>query len=107
MFSGPDPRGNRHRGLQGAWRRLPRRQCLSRQRVRQSHRTCEVHARRGRPVEPAAGGLGRKPKWHIVRTSQATCGGSLVTKLNVNGKSVEVDVDPETPLLWVLRDTLG
>jgi aerobic-type carbon monoxide dehydrogenase small subunit (CoxS/CutS family) len=30
-----------------------------------------------------------------------------VTKLNVNGKSVEVDVDPETPLLWVLRDTLG
>jgi isoquinoline 1-oxidoreductase alpha subunit len=30
-----------------------------------------------------------------------------VTKLTVNGKSVEVDVDPETPLLWVLRDTLG
>jgi isoquinoline 1-oxidoreductase alpha subunit len=30
-----------------------------------------------------------------------------VTKLNVNGKAVEVDVDPETPLLWVLRDTLG
>jgi aerobic-type carbon monoxide dehydrogenase small subunit (CoxS/CutS family) len=30
-----------------------------------------------------------------------------VTKLNVNGKSVEVDVDPDTPLLWVLRDTLG
>ena len=30
-----------------------------------------------------------------------------MTKLNVNGKAVEVDVDPETPLLWVLRDTLG
>jgi aerobic-type carbon monoxide dehydrogenase small subunit (CoxS/CutS family) len=30
-----------------------------------------------------------------------------VTKINVNGKAVEVDVDPETPLLWVLRDTLG
>jgi isoquinoline 1-oxidoreductase alpha subunit len=28
-------------------------------------------------------------------------------KLNVNGKSVEVDVEAETPLLWVLRDTLG
>jgi aerobic-type carbon monoxide dehydrogenase small subunit (CoxS/CutS family) len=28
-------------------------------------------------------------------------------KLNVNGKDVQVDVDPETPLLWVLRDTLG
>ena len=28
-------------------------------------------------------------------------------KLNVNGRSIEVDVDPETPLLWVLRDTIG
>jgi isoquinoline 1-oxidoreductase subunit alpha len=27
--------------------------------------------------------------------------------LNVNGKSVQGDVDPRTPLLWVLRDTLG
>jgi isoquinoline 1-oxidoreductase subunit alpha len=30
-----------------------------------------------------------------------------VTKLNVNGNTVEVDIDPETPLLWVLRDALG
>jgi isoquinoline 1-oxidoreductase alpha subunit len=30
-----------------------------------------------------------------------------VTKLTVNGKTMEVDVDPETPLLWVLRDSLG
>ncbi len=28
-------------------------------------------------------------------------------KLNVNGRNIEVDVDPETPLLWVLRDTIG
>jgi len=28
-------------------------------------------------------------------------------KLNVNGKSLEADVDPQTPLLWVLRDALG
>jgi len=27
--------------------------------------------------------------------------------LLVNGKSHEIDVAPETPLLWVLRDTLG
>jgi isoquinoline 1-oxidoreductase subunit alpha len=27
-------------------------------------------------------------------------------KLNVNGKEQAVDADPETPLLWVLRDTL-
>jgi isoquinoline 1-oxidoreductase alpha subunit len=29
-----------------------------------------------------------------------------IFKLNVNGKSREVDVDPSTPLLWVLRDHL-
>ena len=28
-------------------------------------------------------------------------------KLNVNGRDVEVDVPPDTPLLWVLRDQLG
>ena len=28
-------------------------------------------------------------------------------RLNVNGQPREVDVDPSTPLLWVLRDTLG
>ncbi|WP_295009031.1 (2Fe-2S)-binding protein [uncultured Dechloromonas sp.] len=27
-------------------------------------------------------------------------------KLNVNGKAVNVDVAPDTPLLWALRDTL-
>jgi isoquinoline 1-oxidoreductase alpha subunit len=27
--------------------------------------------------------------------------------LNVNGKALTADVDPDTPLLWVLRDSLG
>src|SRR5258708_20462240 len=27
--------------------------------------------------------------------------------LNVNGRSEQVDVEPETPLLWVLRDNIG
>ena len=27
--------------------------------------------------------------------------------LNINGTATEVDVDPDTPLLWALRDTLG
>ena len=26
--------------------------------------------------------------------------------LNVNGKNMQVDADPDTPLLWVLRDHL-
>ena len=27
--------------------------------------------------------------------------------LNVNGKALQANADPRTPLLWVLRDTLG
>lgn len=30
-----------------------------------------------------------------------------MTSLTVNGKAYKVDVAPDTPLLWVLRDTLG
>ncbi|MBV8031372.1 MAG: (2Fe-2S)-binding protein [Betaproteobacteria bacterium] len=31
----------------------------------------------------------------------------MATSLTVNGKKVSVDADPSTPLLWVVRDTLG
>src|SRR5690349_4507077 len=34
-------------------------------------------------------------------------GGLHMADLNVNGKTHQVDVDPNTPLLWVLRDTIG
>jgi isoquinoline 1-oxidoreductase alpha subunit len=30
-----------------------------------------------------------------------------MTTLQLNGKSIEVDAPPDTPLLWVLRDHLG
>ncbi len=30
-----------------------------------------------------------------------------MTRFFVNGKAVEVEVEPSTPLLWVLRDSLG
>ena len=29
-----------------------------------------------------------------------------MTSLNVNGKTVKVDADPSTPVLWALRDSL-
>ena len=29
-----------------------------------------------------------------------------MTKFELNGQAVQVDVDPSTPILWVLRDTL-
>ena len=31
----------------------------------------------------------------------------MAYKLNVNGKVLTADVDPDTPLLWTLRDALG
>jgi isoquinoline 1-oxidoreductase subunit alpha len=31
----------------------------------------------------------------------------MMPRLNINGQTHEVDVDPDTPLLWVLRDSLG
>ena len=30
-----------------------------------------------------------------------------MVKLTINGKSHDVDVEPDTPLLWVIRDTIG
>jgi isoquinoline 1-oxidoreductase alpha subunit len=30
-----------------------------------------------------------------------------MTRMTVNGKAVDVDADPSTPLLWALRDNLG
>jgi isoquinoline 1-oxidoreductase alpha subunit len=32
--------------------------------------------------------------------------GEMMIRLDLNGKSIGVDADPDTPLLWVLRDTL-
>jgi isoquinoline 1-oxidoreductase subunit alpha len=31
----------------------------------------------------------------------------MMPRLTINRQTQEVDVDPDTPLLWVLRDTLG
>jgi len=31
----------------------------------------------------------------------------MAIALNINGKAHSVDIEPETPLLWVLRDNLG
>ena len=30
-----------------------------------------------------------------------------MVKLDINGRAHEIDVDPETPLLWVIREQLG
>src|SRR5687768_207125 len=63
-----------------------------------------THPERGPLQEP--GPLLQTTPRAYSRRSRRNLGG-VVTNLNVNGNAVEVDVDPETPLLWVLRDTLG
>ena len=30
-----------------------------------------------------------------------------MAELNVNGKKYKIDVDPDTPLLWVIREQIG
>jgi isoquinoline 1-oxidoreductase alpha subunit len=30
-----------------------------------------------------------------------------MVRLNINGKSHDVEVEPDTPLLWVIRETVG
>jgi isoquinoline 1-oxidoreductase alpha subunit len=42
-----------------------------------------------------------------MRMSLNSKGVSPVITLKVNGKTINVDVDPGTPLLWVLRETLS
>src|SRR4030095_6686900 len=54
--------------------------------------------------------------WSLRQPCSATCmsvmdateeGVPMAVSLTVNGKSYTVDVPPEMPLLWVLRDVIG
>jgi isoquinoline 1-oxidoreductase alpha subunit len=48
------------------------------------------------------------PKWHsALGFAHPFYEEHGMAVLNVNGKSLEANVDPQTPLLWVLRDTLN
>jgi isoquinoline 1-oxidoreductase subunit alpha len=46
-------------------------------------------------------GRGREPFKGLAKTRVN------MTAISVNGRAYEVDVEPDTPLLWVLRDTIG
>jgi isoquinoline 1-oxidoreductase subunit alpha len=43
----------------------------------------------------------------VTATQPAEFKGGSMTSFTLNGKPVEVDVDSETPLLWVIREELG
>jgi isoquinoline 1-oxidoreductase alpha subunit len=46
-------------------------------------------------------------EYPLLITQQLTVRSSPLVSFTVNKKRVNVDVDPATPLLWVLRDNLG
>ena len=55
------------------------------------------------------GGLPTAPYWRTLDEPFSNRGGSPIVPIafTVNGQPRSVDVDPEMPLLWVLRDLLG
>ena len=57
-----------------------------------------------RCTQPADGCPGRLAASYISLSHREAC---LAFTLKINGTPHEVDVDGDTPLLWVLRDVLG
>src|SRR5262249_24971162 len=74
-------------------------------------RTCDFHIRIKPSYSSETAGPAAGPRGHRRNQSSppptAMHGGSQMADLTVNGKTHQVDVDPNTPLLWVLRDTIG
>src|SRR5262245_3512177 len=60
----------------------------------------------GFPQGCAAGPRGRRIKI-IVSSCRRCMEVCKMAELTVNGRTHQVDVDADTPLLWVLRDTIG
>src|SRR2546425_158638 len=52
------------------------------------------------------GRISRRENPHLPATTPHDIGG-VAMRLTINGKSHEVDVDPTTPLLWVIREQVG
>jgi isoquinoline 1-oxidoreductase subunit alpha len=43
----------------------------------------------------------------VIFQSQSAHSGAIMARLNINGKNMDVQVDPATPLLWVIREQVG
>src|SRR6266852_9266897 len=57
------------------------------------------------PINNQASPLEFKPRF--LRSSIPVVRGTLMAKLNINGRVHSVQVEPETPLLWVIREQVG
>ena len=122
----PPPRGLRDRAgpdRPRRRRRLPRPRHPALRRHAALHRRARDRPRRGharRGDGPCALGRARAPRpprrdltahrWRAAArapNSSASEGGSMPITITVNGAAREVDLPPEVPLLWALRDGLG
>jgi isoquinoline 1-oxidoreductase alpha subunit len=64
-------------------------------------RVCTIASRSGKIAFRYRGAV-------VTRLAGARGDGRVnMTTLSVNGRPYDVDVEPDTPLLWVLRDTIG
>src|SRR5881394_129767 len=68
---------------------------------RESHSV--ANGRVGRVAASGALKLGRHRGCPSLRTSR----GPAMIALTVNGRPYRLDIEPETPLLWVIRDEIG
>src|SRR4051795_10195969 len=47
------------------------------------------------------------PAFRCVGPAISTWGGSRMLRLNINGRDHDIDVEPDTPLLWAIRENVG
>jgi isoquinoline 1-oxidoreductase subunit alpha len=66
--------------------------------------TIRSSARNRQPQRAAACACHLSGAQHFISNSE---GFSMTQKLTVNNQTYEVDVPPDMPLLWVIRDTIG
>src|SRR5262245_10438901 len=64
--------------------------------------------RASRPLDAAAGGTPAVPGTaRFAAQSLLTREKPRMARLKVNGKTYDVDVGPDTPLLWAIRENIG
>jgi isoquinoline 1-oxidoreductase subunit alpha len=64
---------------------------------------------RGTQHDPELGYIAQETRQHGIAGSiiQHAFQGARMVTLNINGKDLQVDADPATPILWALRDNLN
>src|SRR5215471_6296221 len=57
--------------------------------------------------KPKGGSFWNKSKRAMIGRANFDTGGFVLARLNVNGKAYDIDIAPDTPLLWAIRENIG